>query len=65
MIGKKLPDLIPADVRSENASLMARARAGEAVAEHESFRLRKDGKGIFIAQTISPIPSARKERSPT
>ncbi|MBK9711882.1 MAG: PAS domain S-box protein [Kouleothrix sp.] len=57
-IGRTIELLIPADRQDEEASILARIRAGERVAHFESVRVRKDGQPIDVALTISPIRDA-------
>jgi PAS domain S-box-containing protein len=58
MIGRSLSVLVPPDRREELAAIMARLAAGEAVEHLETVRLRKDGRTIHVAMTISPIRDA-------
>jgi PAS domain S-box-containing protein len=54
-VGKPIRMIIPADRQSEEDSLLARVRAGEAVSHFETIRRRKDGTFLPISLTVSPI----------
>jgi diguanylate cyclase (GGDEF)-like protein/PAS domain S-box-containing protein len=54
-IGRSILMLVPPDRVDEEAGLMARVRAGEAVVEWESVRQRADGSRLDVALTLSPI----------
>ena len=55
MIGRPLATLVPPDRMEELPELLARVRAGERIESFETARLRKDGRRIDIALTVSPI----------
>jgi PAS domain S-box-containing protein len=55
MIGKSIRKIIPADRQSEEDTVLARIRAGQAVTHFETVRQRKDGTLIPISLTVSPI----------
>jgi len=54
-IGRPVTMLIPLDHLDEEASIIARIRAGERVASYETVRLRKGGALIPVSLTVSPI----------
>src|SRR3954468_19206005 len=54
-IGRSIRMIIPADRQSEEDTVLASIRAGEAVAHFETIRQRKDGSLIPISLTVSPI----------
>ncbi len=54
-IGKPIAMLCPPGQRDEIPALLDKVKRGEGVEHHESVRLRKDGKQIRIALTISPV----------
>ncbi len=58
MVGQPVFRLVPPDLRAEEQEILGRIRAGEHVAHYETTRLRKDGRRILIALTISPIRDA-------
>jgi PAS domain S-box-containing protein len=55
MIGQPLHTLIPAERQDEFPQMLMAVRRGESLADHETLRLRKDGKKISVALTDSPI----------
>ncbi len=55
MIGTPIIRLFPPDLIGEEAGIMKRVRAGEAIEHYETVRLRKDGKPIDVSVTVSPI----------
>ena len=55
IIGKPMSMLIQPDRPDEMEGILARIRNGERVEHYETVRLRKDGKSIAIALTVSPI----------
>ncbi len=57
-IGQPISLLVPEDRRDELAQVMERLRRGEAVHHFETTRLRKDGRKIDAAITISPVRDA-------
>ena len=54
-VGRSIRMIIPADRQTEEDAVLARIRAGEAVAHFETIRLRKDGSLVPISLTVSPI----------
>src|SRR6266705_552373 len=57
-IGQPISLIVPEDRRDELAEVMERLRRGEAVHHLETTRVRKDGRKIDAAITISPIRDA-------
>ncbi|HEX5166834.1 MAG TPA: PAS domain S-box protein, partial [Thermomicrobiales bacterium] len=55
MVGRSVALLIPPDRPDELAGIMARVRAGEQLEPHETIRVRKDGRRVDVALSISPI----------
>jgi PAS domain S-box-containing protein len=55
VIGKSVLFMLPPEIRDEMPALLAKIRAGEVVADHDSVRLRKDGSRIDVALSISPV----------
>jgi PAS domain S-box-containing protein len=47
--------IIPPDLHSEEASILARLRNGELIDHYETVRRRKDGRLIHVALTVSPV----------
>lgn len=58
-IGQPVSMLVPDDRREELDRIMERLRRGEKVAPFETVRLRKDGRKIVVAVTVSPIHDAQ------
>jgi PAS domain S-box-containing protein len=54
-LGKPLMMLFPPDRMNEEREILARIEKGERVGHFESVRIRKDGRPIHVALTISPI----------
>jgi PAS domain S-box-containing protein len=54
-VGKTIQMLVPPERANEEADILARVERGESVEHFETVRVRKDGKGIDVSVTISPI----------
>jgi PAS domain S-box-containing protein len=54
-VGRPITILFPADMIEEEASILARIRAGERIEHYDTVRQRKDGQRRHISLTISPI----------
>ncbi|HUP69327.1 MAG TPA: PAS domain S-box protein [Acidimicrobiales bacterium] len=57
-LGKPSSLIVPPEKMAEMRRCCEEARRGEAVASHETIRLRKDGSLVDVAITISPIYDA-------
>ena len=57
-VGRPVTILAPADLADEPVQLRQRALRGEPVSDFETVRLRKDGRLIDVAFTISPVRDA-------
>ncbi len=55
VVGKPMLLLFPPDRVHEESDILARIRNGESVGHFETVRIRKDGKGIDVSPTVSPI----------
>ena len=55
MVGHPITRIIPAQMLSEEADILARIRRGEIVPKFQTERLTKNGKLIPIAVTVSPV----------
>jgi len=55
IIGMPITTIFPPSHRDEPLDNQARLKRGESVVRRESLRLRKDGKTIHVALTVSPI----------
>jgi len=58
-IGKPVTILIPTDRHDEEAGILARIRRGERIDHYETIRRRKDGSGIDISLTVSPLKNSK------
>ena len=58
MLGTSIFRLIPEELQSEEAGIIARLRAGERIDHYETVRLSKTGERIELSLTISPIRDA-------
>ena len=58
IVGRSITLLIPAERLDEEASILERLGRGEAVANFETVRVRKDGTRIDVAITSSPVRDA-------
>lgn len=58
IIGHPIAILIPATLLHEENELLGKINKGETIHQYETERVRKDGKGIVISLTISPIKNA-------
>jgi PAS domain S-box-containing protein len=61
LIGRPVRILIPPERQAEEDDILARVRRGERIDHFETVRLRKDGRRIDIALTVSPIRNATGE----
>src|SRR5262249_19186142 len=55
VIGRSIALLVPPDRPNEIPSILARLAQGEAIDYYETVRIRKDGRVLAVALTISPI----------
>ena len=55
MIGKSLMLLIPPDRAADEAKILARSRRGDRIDHRDTVFLRKDGRPLHVALTVSPI----------
>ncbi|HXB02052.1 MAG TPA: PAS domain S-box protein [Opitutaceae bacterium] len=58
-IGQPMLMLFPRDRTGEEAGILARLRNGESIDHFETIRVKKDGKQIDVAVTISPITDSQ------
>lgn len=58
MVGASIRRLIPDDRQAEEDVILASIRAGERVPSFETVRLRKDGREVHVAVTVSPVYDA-------
>lgn len=57
-VGRNITLIIPADHRSEEATILARLRRGERIEHFETVRIRKNGTTLDVSLTISPVKDA-------
>jgi PAS domain S-box-containing protein len=57
-IGRPVAMLIPPDRMDEELKIRARCRAGEGLHQHETMRLRRDGRRVDVSLTVSPMHDA-------
>ena len=55
MIGQSISRIVPADRLVEFSDIMERIRRGQRIEPYETVRVRKDGRHIEVAVTISPL----------
>src|SRR5439155_4456348 len=58
-VGKPMLMLIPTERADEEPDILARITRGQSIDHFETVRVRKDGKLIDVAVTISPIKDGR------
>ncbi|MEW6438462.1 MAG: PAS domain S-box protein [Pseudomonadota bacterium] len=59
IVGQSIATLQPANQKGEDASTLARLKAGEKIEHFETRRQRKDGAIIDVSLTVSPLHDAR------
>jgi len=59
IIGKTVAQILPPDRLGEPSRNLERLIEGDRVVRHETVRVRKDGKEIHVAMTISPLRDSR------
>jgi PAS domain S-box-containing protein len=57
-VGQNIEIIVPPERRAEMRNILRRAGRGEQIEHYETSRMRKDGRGVEISQSISPIRSA-------
>jgi PAS domain S-box-containing protein len=60
-VGNRIDIIVPPDRHAEVRDILARVGQGEAIEQHETLRLRKDGRQVEVSLSISPIRSASGE----
>jgi PAS domain S-box-containing protein len=55
MIGKSISIVIPDDRQGEFDAILEKIRQGEGITHHETKRLRKDGRSVFVSLSVSPV----------
>jgi PAS domain S-box-containing protein len=59
MIGKSAGILAPSDQQDEIQEVLRRVERGEKIEQFETIRVRKDGRQIHVALSVSPIKDPR------
>lgn len=59
IVGKSVMTLIPPDRHDEEAAIIDRIRRGEPVEHYDTVRQRKDGSGVWVSLSVSPIFDAQ------
>lgn len=55
MVGQSIKKIIPLELQAQEDEILARLRRGERIFHFETVRVGKDGRGIPVSLTISPI----------
>ena len=55
MIGQSILRIIPAELRQEEAEIIARLKRGERIDHFDTVRVTKDGRRIDVSLTVSPL----------
>jgi len=58
IIGKSVTELMPPELKHEEAAIVARLSRGERVDHYQTVRMRKDGTRIDVSLSVSPIRDA-------
>ncbi|MCW3051947.1 MAG: hypothetical protein JWN14_1117 [Chthonomonadales bacterium] len=61
IIGKSKALVIPPELPNELAFILKKVQAGERIEHYETRRLRKDGRRIDVAISVSPINTSREQ----
>ena len=60
-VGNRIDIVIPPELRDQPREMLERIAQGEAIEQHDTVRLRKDGSRLDISLVISPIRSRTGE----
>ena len=55
VVGRKMDELIPAELRDELPTVLGRVGRGERIPPYETTRVRKDGTRVQVSVSLSPI----------
>jgi PAS domain S-box-containing protein len=55
MIGQPILKIIPAELRSEEADILAKLKRGERIEHFDTVRVAKDGRRVNVSLTVSPL----------
>ena len=59
MVGQSIARIIPASRLEEEADFIGRVQAGATVHQYETLRVMKDGSGVEVSASVSPIRDAK------
>ncbi|UQR60479.1 PAS domain S-box protein [Bradyrhizobium sp. C-145] len=54
-IGKPIDIIVPPDLKGEVRSILNRIASNESIAQHETIRIRKDGRPLDVVLNVSPL----------
>ncbi|MBR0952723.1 PAS domain S-box protein [Bradyrhizobium canariense] len=57
-IGKPIDIIVPEDRKAEVRGILNRVGGNETIAQHETVRIRKDGRPLDVVLNVSPLKSA-------
>jgi PAS domain S-box-containing protein len=60
-IGQPIDIIVPQDRKAEVRGILNRVGGNETIAQHETVRMRKDGRPLDVVLNISPLKSANGE----
>ncbi|UPK32980.1 PAS domain S-box protein [Bradyrhizobium sp. 186] len=60
-VGQPIDIIVPQDRRDEVRGILNRIASNETIAQHETVRIRKDGRPLDVVLNISPLRSDRGE----
>ncbi|MCG2629635.1 PAS domain S-box protein [Bradyrhizobium sp. WYCCWR 13023] len=60
-VGQSIYLVVPEDRKAEARGLLNRISSNESIAQHETVRIRKDGRQIDVVLTVSPLRSDNGE----
>ena len=60
-VGKPIDIIVPPDRKAEVWSILNRIAGNETIAQHETVRIRKDGRALDVVLNVSPLKSDNGE----
>ena len=60
-VGKPIDIIVPQDRKPEVRSILNRVASNETIAQHETVRIRKDGRAIDVVLNVSPLRAENGE----
>jgi PAS domain S-box-containing protein len=55
IVGQPITRIIPPELHSEEARILAQLRRGERIEHYETVRVRKDGRRLDVSLSVSPV----------